>query len=233
MVSNPAFSGTAPSFLVFDLYFPNPTGPCGPEQESYADDFKVLVSIDDGESWTLIDSTMETGVWHWASYIYNLEPYISEVNSFRVAFQYTDCGGEWGYGVAIDNMAIKMGDSFTWLTVSPYRGNVSAFDGYNDSIAVKIGAYGVYDEFSIEDELLVESGENSISVEIAVGGVEVTVDDSKVTPIEFALHQNYPNPFNPETNIQFDVAEYSHVSVSIFNLVGQKVASLVNQNMNY
>ena len=129
-------------------------------------------------------------------------------------------------------MAIKMGDSFTWLTVSPYRGNVSAFDGYNDSIAVKIGAYGVYDEFSIEDELLVESGENNISVEIAVGGVEVTVDDSEVTPIEFALHQNYPNPFNPETNIQFDVAEYSHVSVSIFNLVGQKVASLVNQNMD-
>ena len=46
-------------------------------------------------------------------------------------------------------MAIKMGDSFTWLTVSPYRGNVSAFDGYNDSIAVKIGAYGVYDNLSI------------------------------------------------------------------------------------
>ena len=164
--------------------------------------------------------------------MYNLEPYISEVSSFRVGFEYTDCGGEWGYGVAIDNMAIKMGDSFTWLTVSPYRGNVSAFDGYNDSIAVKIGAYGVYDEFSIEDELLVESGENSISVEIAVGGVEVTVDDSEVTPIEFALHQNYPNPFNPETNIQFDVAEHSYVSVSIFNLVGQKVASLVNQNMD-
>ena len=231
LVSNPAFSGTEPSFLVFDLYFPNPAGPCE-DGQSYADDFKVKVSIDDGESWILIDSTMATGVWYWASYMYNLEPYISEVSSFRVGFEYTDCGGEWGYGVAIDNMAIKMGDSFTWLTVSPYRGNVSAFDGYNDSIVVKIGAYGVYDEFSIEDELLVESGENSISVEIAVGGVEVTVDDSEVTPIEFALHQNYPNPFTPETNIQFDVAEHSHVSVSIFNLVGQKVASLVNQNMD-
>jgi flagellar hook assembly protein FlgD len=128
-------------------------------------------------------------------------------------------------------MAIKMGDSFTWLTVSPYRGNVSALDSYNDSIAVKVGAFGVYDGFSIEDELLVESGEISISILIAVG-VEVSVDDPKITPIEFALHQNYPNPFNPETNIQFDVAEQSHVSVNVFNLVGQKVATLVNRAMD-
>ena len=174
---------------------------------------------------------MATGVWYWASYMYNLEPYISEVNSFRVGFQYTDCDGEWGYGVAIDNMAIKMGDSFTWLTVSPYRGNVSAFDGYNDSIAVKIGAYGVYDNLSIEDELVVESGENIVSVEIGVG-VEVSLDESKITPIQFALHQNYPNPFNPETNIQFDIAENSRVQVSVFNLVGQQVASLINKQMD-
>ena len=128
-------------------------------------------------------------------------------------------------------MAIKMGDSFTWLTVSPYRGNVSAFDGYNDSIAVKIGAYGVYDNLSIEDELVVESGENIVSVEIGVG-VEVSLDESEITPIQFALHQNYPNPFNPETNIQFDIAENSRVQVSVFNLVGQKVASLINNQMD-
>jgi len=229
LVSNPAFSGSAPSFLVFDLYFPNPSGPCE-EGAAYADDFKVLISIDDGETWTLIDSTMETGVWYWASYMYNLEPYVSEVSSFRVGFQYTDCGGEWGYGVAIDRMAIKMGDDFTWLTVSPFSGNVSAFDGYIDSIGVKVGAYGVYDNFSIEDELLVESGDNAISIDIGVG-VEVSVDDPDITPLEFALHQNYPNPFNPETNIQFDLAENSHVSLSIYNLVGQRVATLVDKTM--
>ena len=128
-------------------------------------------------------------------------------------------------------MAIKMGDSFTWLTVSPYRGNVSALNSYNDSIAVKVGAFGVYDGFSIEDELLVESGENNISILIGVG-VEVSVDDPQITPIEFALHQNYPNPFNPETNIQFDVAVKSDVTISIFNIVGQKVATLVDGSMD-
>ena len=56
-------------------------------------------------------------------------------------------------------------------------------------------------------------------------------NDNEV-PGEFKLHQNMPNPFNPETNIQFDIAENSHVRVSVFNLVGQKVASLVNGQMN-
>ncbi len=229
LVSNPAFSGSAPSFLVFDLYFPNPAGPCE-EGAAYADDFKVLISTNDGESWTLIDSTMATGVWYWASYMYNLEPYVSEVSSFRIGFQYTDCGGEWGYGVAIDRMAIKMGDDFTWLTVSPFRGNVSAFAGYNDSMSVQIGAFGVYDDFSMEDELLVESGNVSFNIPITFG-VQVSVDDNAVTPMEFALEQNYPNPFNPETNISFAVAENSKVNISIFNLVGQKVVTLVNQTM--
>ena len=58
------------------------------------------------------------------------------------------------------------------------------------------------------------------------------MDDSYITPKEFALHQNYPNPFNPETNIRFDLAENTHASLSIFNLVGQKVATLINKTMD-
>ena len=66
ITSNQCFSGPDPSFLVFDLFFPNPAGSCE-DGASYADDFMVLVSIDDGENWIIIDNSMETGVWHWAS----------------------------------------------------------------------------------------------------------------------------------------------------------------------
>ena len=49
---------------------------------------------------------------------------------------------------------------------------------------------------------------------------------------EFALYQNFPNPFNPETSIRFDLAEASNVTLTIFNIAGQEVATLVNGNMN-
>jgi hypothetical protein len=50
-------------------------------------------------------------------------------------------------------------------------------------------------------------------------------------PKEFALAQNYPNPFNPSTIISFDVPTRSRVAVSIYNVLGQKVKSLVDEDM--
>ena len=45
-------------------------------------------------------------------------------------------------------------------------------------------------------------------------------------PEAFTLGQNYPNPFNPETNIPFTIAAPSYVEIGIFNLMGQRVATL-------
>ena len=48
-------------------------------------------------------------------------------------------------------------------------------------------------------------------------------------PSEFALLDNYPNPFNPETKISFQIPEPARVKLTIYNLHGQKVMTLVNE----
>jgi len=58
--------------------------------------------------------------------------------------------------------------------------------------------------------------------------VEIIVDMPKV----FSLEQNYPNPFNPSTQINFSLAVDSKVSLKIFNILGQEVSTLLNNNMS-
>jgi len=56
------------------------------------------------------------------------------------------------------------------------------------------------------------------------------VDVDVPAPAEFALDQNYPNPFNPSTTIAFRLAVDSKVSLKVFDILGQEVATLLNSN---
>ncbi len=61
---------------------------------------------------------------------------------------------------------------------------------------------------------------------IQVSGILTSVEEKERAPIEFALKQNYPNPFNPSTEIKFSVETFERTSLEVFNIIGQKVATL-------
>jgi len=58
------------------------------------------------------------------------------------------------------------------------------------------------------------------------------VDDTGLLPTEYVLEQNYPNPFNPATNFVIKIAKSGYTTLKIYNLLGQEVAVVVNEELS-
>ena len=67
---------------------------------------------------------------------------------------------------------------------------------------------------------------------ISNNGTSDVEENQSAIPNEFFLYQNYPNPFNPSTSIKFDLPAECHVNVSVFNIIGQKIAVLMDDFKN-
>jgi hypothetical protein len=68
-------------------------------------------------------------------------------------------------------------------------------------------------------------------LKMSSGVVGIEGESANIAPDEFRLPRNYPNPFNSETQIEFYLSENSDVSIEIFNILGERIADLLNETL--
>ena len=57
-------------------------------------------------------------------------------------------------------------------------------------------------------------------------------DNEELLPIQYALYQNYPNPFNPTTTLRYDLPETGHLTITIYDMLGRHIKTLINQTQD-
>jgi len=86
-----------------------------------------------------------------------------------------------------------------------------------------------YDFYGISRPYPIETTPDMGACEHPDGWVNDIQNPESVLPASYELNQNYPNPFNPTTKINYELPITNDVNLSVYNLLGQKVVTLVNE----
>lgn len=133
---------------------------------------------------------------------------------------------------------VKMNHSDTDVAI------IGNFSVTNKSVDFTFPSTGDWHDFFTGESFNVGSGTLSLSLNPGEFKVfttkifdtpeeDISVDNEEEkgpeTPDSFKLYQNYPNPFNPSTNIRFDIPKAGEITVEVFDMLGRKVASLIQE----
>ncbi|UCE23565.1 MAG: T9SS type A sorting domain-containing protein [Candidatus Zixiibacteriota bacterium] len=183
------------------------------------------VRSSDGEQyggWSEVWSIF-VGIWVEAPTLYSPADGSRIRNAINVALQWYECSGPAGYTVEIDEEP-----DFSSPAISAYADQCSGgICTYYISPPLRPGTY--YWRVKAVDEGWPWSEVWSFRLQGRVR--KDAVDYGQAVPGEFVLKANYPNPFNPSTEVQFGLPHACHARLEILNILGQKVATLVDGNL--
>ena len=118
-----------------------------------------------------------------------------------------------------------------FLLVSPVFGTISAGNNQDIFLAVNnmndLGLH--YGSIFVSSN---DPDENMVEIPVTVVVEPLGIGENNLLPTEFALHQNYPNPFNPITSLRYDLPENSMVTITIYDMLGREVNTIVNEVQN-
>jgi hypothetical protein len=162
--------------------------------------------------------------WWWAVdniCIYGSDPIPVELTSFTATAQFGEVVLSWITATETNNSGFEVqrsnGSEFEAIAFVDGHGTTTETQAYSYSDRnVNVGSYS-YRLKQIDFDGTYEYSN--------------VIEANVPAPAVFALDQNYPNPFNPSTKIAFQLAVDSKVSLKIFDVLGQEVATLVNTNL--
>jgi Secretion system C-terminal sorting domain len=101
----------------------------------------------------------------------------------------------------------------------------------------EVSVYRIVDGFSNPvDAVLIgnkyyvlETGSGSSLWEVTLPSNAASINSRSEIPLKYSLEQNYPNPFNPSTKINYTIAKNEHVSINVYDILGNEVETLLNK----